>query len=320
MLSTKYFPFCPRIPWKVKNGIYVLPELTGTSWKKANEGRYPLIICYGGLIESFLSLSFLELYHFISPSIKMKWSGSERFYPLLKLNKLATPGSIIDEVILKRFPLPLFMDREKTLYCNALYNYLKKSPYYGGFEKTRKEPIFQQLLENTTQPWQSDFLPQIRNFTEAKVLLETYAKNKQFSLKLPYICIFPDREFSMHKQSALKWTDMEIKSLAASAKTLGINTLVVTNRPGRYYNSHVICVPSSLETSLYLITKSKLVLSEEVDWLLIAGMISDATIVHRELNGRFDISRNLEYIRKPADIFSSRNPRPSDVYQLLESR
>jgi len=317
MLSTKYFPFCPRVPWKVKNGIYVLPELSGVSWKKANEGRMPLVICYGGLIESFLSLSFFELYNFISPSTVMKWSGHEVFLPLVKINNLAKPGPIIDEGILQRFPLPIFMDREKTLYCNFMYNYLKKRPYYGGAEKVRREPIFQQALENMTQPWQAEFLPQMRNIVSTKLQLETYAKSKQFSFKLPFICIFPDREFSIHPQSALKWTDMEIKALAAGAKALGINTLVITNKPGRYYNSHVICVPSNLETSLYLVSKSKLVLSEEIDWLLITGMISSAKIVQRELNTKFDIAENLAYVGKTADIFRSRNPRPSDVYQLL---
>lgn len=319
--STKYFPFCPRIPWKIKNGIYVMPELSGVSWEKANEDRKPIVVCHGGLFEAFASLAFLEMYNFISPATPMQWSGSERFYPLLAANKLARPHPHVDAVTLQRFPLPVFMDRQEGLYYNCLYNYLEAKPYYGGKAKKRWEPVLKQLLNNMTQPWLPDYLPKIRDWRSTTATLEPWIRTTKFQPKLPYICIFMDRGFSMHsKVTTLKWTDMEVKSLAAMLKPLGIQTVVITNSSGKYYNSKAIVMKPDLMTGLFLLQNAMMVLSSEVDWLLVAGMLSNAKVVQGYADKRMDVSRNMSIIGRTCDITVSGSFRPIEVFKFLEQR
>ena len=57
--STKYFPFSPGIPWKIKNNKYVVPEITTDTWKDTLKDRDIVILSHGGLLESFFSLYFV---------------------------------------------------------------------------------------------------------------------------------------------------------------------------------------------------------------------------------------------------------------------
>ena len=51
--STKYFPFAPGIPWQVKNGRYIRPEVSGAVLRSVLKDKDIVVSAFGGLLESF---------------------------------------------------------------------------------------------------------------------------------------------------------------------------------------------------------------------------------------------------------------------------
>src|SRR3990167_86537 len=112
-VNRKYFPFAPGVPWKIKNGKYIVPALSMDAWHRALHGKEIVVVAYGGFIESFVSLCFLEIVNYLSPGKKLFWLGNNRFASLVEVNGLAQIcESDVSKETFANYPVPLFMDRD----------------------------------------------------------------------------------------------------------------------------------------------------------------------------------------------------------------
>src|SRR5690554_1839294 len=130
--SVRYFPFTPGIPWSIKNGRYIIPKINRIAWDKAVDGRDFNVVAYGGLFESFFSLSIIEALHFIHPEKKIYWSGHNQFNYLCSSQGIAKINKF-DETLIKKYPCPIFLDKEKFVYFNCLNNYIDVYSYAGVY-------------------------------------------------------------------------------------------------------------------------------------------------------------------------------------------
>lgn len=295
--TIRYFPFAPGIPWKIRSGKYVVPGLNSAAWNKAVGCRDVVVLSYGGLFESFVSLSLFEIMNYSSTSTKLMWSGTRRYEPLVKMNGLATVCPVIlPEETTQNYPVPVFLDKSNNVYFNCLNNYIRVNAYYGEFGYKDHRPVIQQLTENFMIPWETRFLPQFRNLKLLKDEIDKWTRLSKFQFNRPYVCVFPDCGLSQHKQSMLGWSDNEIKALAAMLRQVGISTLVFTDNPGKYYASSAYVLPAKVEYILLMLKSAKAVLAEEIDLLLIAEMVSSARIIAKPAKNELNLYKNQRFL------------------------
>ena len=78
-MSKKYFPFAPGIPWYVKNGKYIKPKVSGSILQHHLKDKDIVVVAFGGLLESFFSLSILETINFNWPGHNLYWCGYSQY-------------------------------------------------------------------------------------------------------------------------------------------------------------------------------------------------------------------------------------------------
>lgn len=316
--TIRYFPFSPGIPWKVKNGRYVVPHLSSDAWVRATKSRDIILLANGGLVESFVSLSLFEILNYASTTSKLMWAGNRQFESLVRLNGLASvcPISFSNDII-QKYPVPLFLDKSTNTYFNYLNNYIDVKTFYGEYGYRDCRPIAQQLTSNFIIPWEKRYLPQYRNSQIALGELDKWSKLSRFQFRQPYICIFPDRGLSQHKQVMLGWNDTEVKALAAMLRQVGISTLVFTNNSNKYYASPVYTLPTNPEYMLLMIRAAKAVLADEVDPLIIAEMISSAKIVAKPSKNEINLHKNRKFLKSSNVIHTLRKLTPVKAFNVI---
>lgn len=298
-ISTRYFPFSPGIGWKIKSGKYVVPEVHLDVWKKIIKNKSITVVCYGGLFESYLSLSYLEMLNYITPKNKLFWCGNDEFSSLVSLNGLAQLTDNCPPHSLRNYPVPIFMDTTGDVYFNCLNNYQKIAPYYGGKGYKDKTTIAKQLFRNSTLPWELQYLPKFRNIENNYDGLGTWIRATRFNVNKPYVCICLETKFSNHPVKTLTWNEDDIKYFADILSRQGISTVVITRHPGKFYNPAFYCLPSlKLDTILPFLYNAEAILSDEID-LLLVGMISSSTskVITRQINKTYDLHKNAHYLK-----------------------
>lgn len=313
--SIKYFPFAPGIPWKVKNGKYVVPELPSEAWRHALHGRDAVVVAYGGLIESFVSLSYLEILNYTMPSVKLHWCGNLKFKPLISINGLGSFEETNIKDIVSNYPVPLFMDQKDNVFFNCLNNYLNVKPYYGGKGYHDKKPIIRQIFRNSTFKWDTHYTPQLRNLN-CDLELKRWAQSAKFQFKRPYVCVFPEAGWSQHDQSMLNWTDAELKAFSMMLKQADISVIVFTNYPNKYNNS-IYTIPIRLDFMFNLIPNAKAVLSKDIDMLLISNMISSATLIGRPYKNELSLKKNNYFIERQNVIYTDKALTPYAAFNAI---
>jgi hypothetical protein len=311
----KYFPFSPGIGWKIKNGKYVVPEINLDVWKKIVDDKKITIVAYGGFLESYFSLCYLEILNYLIPNNKIQWCGNTFFNTLVHLNGIATININCPQSLLSRYPTPIFMDRDKNIYFNCLNNYQIVKPYYGGFGYKDKSPIVKQILRNSLTSWENHYIPKFRRLGSLNDGFINWSKVNKFNLRNPYICFFYDVGWSEHKLN-FRWNENQVKSLAAMLKQQGISMLLFTKHPYKFYNSSAYCIGIDLENIINLIPKSIAVLSDCIDLSFLAMMLSDSSKIITKSTGRklsllsnvkfLGLARNNIFIKKlltPLDVF-----------------
>lgn len=312
----KYLPFAPGIPWNTTRGGGIRPKLTVNIWKDVLQNRNAVVAVHGGLIESYVSLIYLEAINYLAPEKKIYWNGNQQMNQLVWLNGLASISPIDVKSILTEYPAPIFLDRQNYFYFNVLNNYLVYRTLSGKFSFKNRKPIIRQMLDNTTLDWNDFYLPQIRK-NELPNDLKEWIRIIRFNMNQPYVCLFPDRDVTIHQKSCLGWNPSQIRAFGALLKQMGIRLFVFTKNGQHYYNSAVDILSPKLNQIVYLLKNTKAVLSESIDYLLMSGMISDATLVGRPDSNRFDLEKNLKVINRKPTIYISKELTPSLVLDFL---
>lgn len=299
----RFLPYSPGIAWRTKNDI-IVPKITARDWECVQQRLNTTVVAHGGLIESFMSLAYLEMLNYHLPKTELFWCGNDEFTKLIEWQGLAKVSNVIDCHIIKNYPVPIFMDSGVGSYFNCLNNYLKIHTCLGKFVTKSTEPIMKQLWNNSTQKWNTLYTPKFRNLEHSSEFIR-WAKVVNFPIKAPYVCIIAEQtKLSQHNCSMLKLEETQIKAVGAVLKQQGINTVVFTHNYGRYYNTSVYTLPPKLDYFMYLIPNAKAILSEDIDILLVSILMSKAKIVCRKPRKIFGIFNNINAMKiKYSDIY-----------------
>lgn len=312
----KYFGWAPKIPWKMNNG-FVNPNVPMAAWSKAIDIHNPIVVCNGGPLEAYCSTMYFEMLNMHFPGKKLLWSGSPKYSNLIAMNGLAGfAENRIDDETLSRFPTPIFMDRLSNCYLNCLSNYIYSYPISTGDRKKNYRPLVKQMAANMTQPWQELYMPQIRNWGNVPQQVAQWAKVHQFDMNRPFALITPDVGTSIHPQSALGWSDMELKAFTAMASQAGIQTLICSSKPQLTQTAAWFC-KAPIEWQIYFATKAKAVLSEQVDMLIIALFVNPVIkVLSKKLKSPWSIKQNGKFLGR-TDIYELGELSPYWAFQTI---
>ena len=314
--SVKYFPFAPGIPWKIKGGRYVVPQIDQQVWNSVLANKDLVVMAYGGLLESFCSLAIVEALTQIEPSKPLFWTGNEPFRSLVQSQGLARNRNIED--LSENYPVPLFLDRENLAYFNALNNYPVTRSYSGVYEKKNWKIVFSQIFINSLVQWNKQYLPKIRNFDPSSKYTE-WAKINKFHDNQRYIFILPEKtEYSRQTNSCLNWNINNVREFAALVRRFGLNVVVCAESDSQYYNSSVIRAPIDIDIIIPLISKSWMVLAEQIDFLIIALALSKAHIISLPHDKKFDLYKHADLFEVENVIFTSTDVSPPEIYSICE--
>jgi len=317
-MSFKIFPFSAGIPWEINKGI-LNPKIPFNILNNAISDKNIIVTCYGGLLESYLSLSYLEAFNKIWPSKKLTWSGNPIFKDLIEANGLSKFSEEIPGEILSRYPVPLFFDKLNNAIFNPLNNYIKIKPYYGGLKSFNNNNVYlKQIWNNSLLDFKNFYLPLIRNDFDNNNFKNHLLLSK-FDFNKPYIIIIPDDlKYSIHSQKCLPWNIQQVKSFATIISQLGYSTVILTDNVYKYYSNNLPFVFEFNFTAFFtLIKNSKMILSNEIDFLLISQLISDNYLVSNKVKKYLDFGK-IDYLLKTKSkikIFKSMNQ--NDVIGLL---
>lgn len=315
--KTLFFPFSPGVPWKIKNGKYVIPELPVSCFVDILKTRDAVLSAFGGFAESFYSLSILEAINYTAPGTKLFWCGDSKYHHLLEVNGLAKPFSGITQFDLDRFPVPIFFDMNDRAYFNYLNNYLDVKTYYleNGYRDRR--PLIQQIVEKSTIGWDIRHLPKLRNFQMPQDI-DPYLRMCKLHVNGPFALLFPDGDdYSLHNVNCLGWDSHQIRSVAAILQQRNIPLVLVTNKINHYAYSQAKILPLRADFVLYLMNKASAILSKNIDFLLVSLAISDAKIISIEQKHEYNISKNMRIIDCNNDIYSREVLSPVDVCNFI---
>jgi hypothetical protein len=310
----QFFPFCPGIQWKVERGKYVVPEVDSETWQKTIHGKEIVVTVFGGLLESFISLSVLEAITSIEPSRNVTWLGNAGFNQLLQLHGLCKSSSIgLTKEHLAKYPAPVFFDQDNRVYFNVLNNYLTRYSYWGENPETVDDPVVKQIFSNSLLPWNYQ-VPRLRALNpvdSSKIMKDNKDRVILFVLDGVY----------EHSFKTLEWGVHNIRELAAMLFGKKFKVVVATDKPGPFYGTKAVPIPCDQKTVLTMISKAWMVLSPTIDWLLIALMLSKAIVVENhigEIPPAFDLFANAEFLNAQNVISTDHNDRisPIDIYAL----
>jgi hypothetical protein len=309
---SRFFPFSPGIPWKLSNGKYIIPEIDFETWHKVLDGREIIIAAFGGLLESFFSLSAAEALVSFDSSHKIYWLGNPEYSFFVRAQGLCkiSPVKLTPE-ILKQYPVPLFLDNGGNAYLNILNNYLVRKSYWGKYPDVVKAPVLEQMSGNIMIPWRN-YVPKLRGLgTEFFDELHNTGRVRQTTKVISIV-------LSNTNKDILRWNLQNIKEFSQLASHKGWKVIVFTHKTSAFYGTNILAIEYSLRNILQTIKKSWMVLSNDINWLLISLIISDAKLISRHLDNQYSLFKNAEFLGVNNDIFTDRHVSPIDVFGICE--
>lgn len=317
--TSRIFPYCPGIVWKLKNN-YIISKLDTDNWKKAIDDRDVVVVNFGGLFEVYFSLTYFEALNKLYPQKTIYFNGQDRFSNLLNINGLGKYNILVTGNQASKYPIPIFLDKSNHTYFNCLNDYFYFKGHNGKNNYKNINPISKQLFKNSCLDWNINYIPQLRNLKLSNELKEL-KQFRKFDIDKPYILIFPDSNsgFSMHSVSTLGWTIAQIKSFVSMVNSKNIQTVIITKNIGKYVGTNALILSPKLDNIFSLIEKCSVILSEEVDFLLIALLLSKNTkIISRDVSSEFSIKKNQKYLGTDKKLYSAKELQPIEVFKEIK--
>ena len=309
----KFFPFSAGIPWKIERGKYIIPEIDLETWHKVTDGKDIIITAFGGLFESLFSLCAAEAIASFAGSHNLFWLGNPEFSCLANFQGLCKFCNItLTPEMLKQYPVPLFFDQDHRVYFNVLNNYLIRTSYWGKYPEAIDVPVTEQIFRNVMIPWR-DYLPILRNlgtdFFDGEVNIG------RFNTKTRIVLII----LNQTKNDILDWSIQNIKEFSQLASHKGLKTVVFSHNPNAFHGSSILAYKYDIRKILQVLENSWMVLSNDIDWLLISLMASKAKMISKHIQGSFDLFKNAEILGVGNDIFTDRDwVSPLDAFAICE--
>lgn len=316
--TIRYFPFAEGLPYFIRNGRSVIPRMDADNWRKAFVGKTAVLSLEGGFIENIFTLSFFEALSQIIPGQKMEWCGDPFYKEACELQGLAKPTERISTEDLRRYPVPLFFNADKTaVFMNCLNNYREVYTYYGEFMYNDQRSLLQQIFRNLMIDWSQRYLPMFRKL-EVPDRLHKFAKTSGFNMKAPYVLLMPDDTgLSNHDEKCLNWSLNDIRSFAAMLCNSNYNLVILSPSPQKYYGIRAFVPACNLENILYLMLGAKILLSREIDFVLASLLIGNIKAFSLRTNNEFKIEKNKKFICAEQESFIFDKLAPINVYEGL---
>jgi hypothetical protein len=309
----QFFPFSAGIPWKVERGKYIVPEIDSETWHKVLDGRDIVITAFGGLFESFFSLAAAEALVSFDPGHKLFWLGRPEYSFLVRAQNVCKFCDInLTPDRLKSYPVPIFFDQEENAYFNLLNNYLIRTSYWGKYPEPVNAPVAQQIFNNVMVSWRR-YIPQLRNLgTE---FYDELCRTGQLRERSRIVLIVLNHT----NDDTLQWNLHNIKEFSQLAAHKGLKVVVFTHNTRLFYGTKILAHEYDVRKVLQVMKHSWLVMSSDIDWLLIALMVSDAKVIARHIQGPFDLFKNAEFLEVHNDIFTDWHwVSPVDAFTICE--
>jgi len=312
--KSKFFPFSAGIPWKIERGKYIIPEIDGQIWNDVLKDKHIIITAFGGILESFISLCAAEAIKHTVNNNKLSWIGNFEYYDFVKFQGLCTLSNIkITEENLKNYPVPIFFDKNDNAYFNILNNYLIRNSYWGKYPEKINLPIFEQIYKNVLIPW-NNYTPNLR-YLGTEFIDNLYKTGKFNSNKTKIISII----LNDCDNNMLDWNIHNIKEFAQLVSNKGFKVVLFTKYIYSFYGSNINIYKYDFKNIMQTVIKSWMVLSNDINWLIISMMISKSKLISRKINGPLDLLKNAESLGIENDIFVyTKWISPIDVFNICE--
>ena len=309
----RFFPFSAGIPWKIERGKFIIPEIDSETWHKVLDGKDIIITAFGGLFESFFSLSVAEALVAFDPGHTLYWLGNTEFSIFAKSQNLCKISMInMDHDTIANYPTPIFFDQSDRAYFNVLNNYLVRTSYWGKYPELVKAPAVHQIFRNSMAPWHG-YVPKLRQL--GSEFYEELCGTSRIRSSSRIVLIVLD---SVEKD-VLGWNIHNIREFSQLASTKGLKVIVMCRNSSVFYGTKVLAFEYDLRKILQIMVKSWMILSSNIHWLLIGMMISNAKIVGQNLPGPFDLFENAEALELQNDIFTDAKCfSPMDVFTITQ--
>ena len=319
--TIRYFPFAEGVPYHILNGRYIIPKMDAQNWHRIFENKTPVLCLNGGFIENLFALSYFEVLNYFYPGKKLEWCGNPVYKKMNELQGLATSTNRISYEDLVGYPVPMFFNKNKTaVFMNCLNNYCNVYTYQEELKYKDSRAIFRQIFRNIMVNWDVKYLPKLRNLNIPEKLANM-AKISHFNLDAPYVLLMPDiTGWSDHNVTCLDWTLQDVRSFAAMLSNTGLNLIILTNVPQKYYGMKAFVATLNLENLLYLLQKSKFLLAKEVDFILSSLLLGNSTAFSLKGSGALKISKNQKYLKCDNEIIITDRFGPIDVYKEVYGR
>src|SRR5690606_18313295 len=244
---------------------------------------------------------------------KVYWLGNPEFETLVKLQGLCKPCKInLTKSDLEHYPTPIFFDKNENAYFNVLNNYLIKTSYWGLHPETVNDPVLKQIFANVMVPW-NGYFPKMRNL--GSEFFEELIRTGRIRDRSRIITLILNDKI----EDILKWNLHNIKEFAQLIANKGIRVVVFSKHSNLFHGTKIIAFDFNIRNILQLINRSWMVLSNDINLLLISMMSSDCKIMGPSIDGPMNLLKNAEFLEVQNDIFSSRNwISPIEAYTICE--
>lgn len=320
MSKYKYFPFAPNIPWKTE-GDYLVPFLSASVFNRTIKDKNAVIVCYGGWIESYLSLYYLEMLNDLYPNVPRVWCGEKQFEYLLKWNGLAKKSETdIPAKTLLKYTTPIFLDKSDNVYFNCLNNYKHKKNYNGLCSIDSKDSGIKTIINNSTMPYNPKYLPKFRHM-DCSIDLNAWARMNNIDLNKPYVLMVMDTStsfydhISFYERRHLYWLPEKFKIFSAMMEDANIPIITVTDTPNIYIGKTVVRAPYRIDFIISLVKNATTVLSADPDFTLLGLLTSKAIVCGIKSKNNYNIIKNRNFLNTNHKVCFSRSINPYNVYK-----
>jgi hypothetical protein len=312
--KSKFFPFSAGIPWKIERGKYIVPEIDSETWHKVLDNRPIIITAFGGLLESFFSLAAAEALVSFDPGHRIFWLGHQEYSFFVRVQNLCKLSQIaFKPEILKSYPTPIFLDADGNAYLNVLNNYLERTSYWGKYPEPVNAPVLEQMFQNVMVPWRQSYIPKLRNL--GIEFFDELRNTGRLRQRTKVVCIV----LNASQNDVLGWNMQNLKEFTQLASHKGLKVVIFTHDVSVFYGTKILAHEYDLRKILQVIINSWMVLSSDIQWLLIALMLTDARLISKQMDGPFDLFKNAEVLGAQNDIFTDRERMsPIDAFTICE--
>lgn len=309
----RFFPFSAGIPWQMEMGKYIIPNINDFIWEKTINNKNIIIVSFGGLLESFLSLMAAEAFKKTKYNNKLFWKGFSNFNDLVKFQGLCSISDVnITNDDIKNYPTPVFFDKNDNVYFNILNDYKIKKSYWGQCHKEVNLPIIEQIYRNICIPWDG-FFPILRNIKSD--IYDNLYKTGKIKKRTKIISII----LNDVEDDILDWNIYNTREFAQLASNNGFKVVLFSKDANRFYGSNLFSYKYNYQEVIQFINKSWMVISNDIDWLIISMMISNAKIISKKMFNQYDLLKNADLIGVDNDIFTFNEwYSPIDVFNICK--